>query len=65
MIWAESPDRAQRATQHRPRDAQAILAAIHELRSQGLGNNEIAGATGLSVEYVRRVLSEHQSQGVE
>jgi hypothetical protein len=35
-----------------------MRAAIHELRSRGLGDYDIATATGLSVEYVRRVLGE-------
>jgi hypothetical protein len=43
---------------HRPEDAQTMRAAIHELRSRGLGDYDIAAATGLSVEYVRRVLGE-------
>jgi hypothetical protein len=52
-------------SKHRPQDPQAMRAAIHELRSRGLGDHEIAGATAPSVEYVCRVLSEHQSQEVE
>jgi hypothetical protein len=65
MIGEESPDRAQRTTQHRPRDAQAIRAAIQERRSRGFGDYEVANAMAVSVEYMYRVLSEHQSQEVE
>jgi hypothetical protein len=65
MIEGDPNDRARLATQNRPRDAQAIRAAIHELHGQGLGDYAIAGATGLSVEHVRRILSEHHSQEVE
>ena len=43
---------------HRPQDAQAVRAAIFELRSRGLGDYAISGATGLDVAYVRRVLGE-------
>jgi hypothetical protein len=60
MIGEETQDHARRATLNRPRDAQAILAAIRELRSRGLGDYEIASATGTSGEYVRRVLGEHR-----
>jgi AraC-like DNA-binding protein len=58
MIGAKPIERAQRATQHRPQGAQAVRDAIHELRSRGLGDYEVASATGLSVEYVRRILAE-------
>jgi hypothetical protein len=47
-----------RSTQHRRQDPQAVRAAIVELRSRGLGDYDIAAATGVSVEYVRRVLGE-------
>ena len=65
MIGAEADDHARLATLNRPQDAQAILAAIHDLRSRGLGDYGIASATSLSVEYVRSVLSEPPSQEVE
>ena len=44
--------------QHRPQDAQTMRIAIHELRARGFGDYDISAATGLSVEYVRRVLGE-------
>lgn len=40
---------------HRPQDAAAMRAAVHELRSRGYSDYGIAAATGLSVKYVRRV----------
>lgn len=43
---------------HRPQDAAAMRAAVHELRSRGYSDYGIAAATGLSVKYVRRVLRE-------
>ena len=43
---------------YRPADPEAIRAAIHELRSRGLGGADIAAATGLSAEFVRRTLGE-------
>lgn len=43
---------------HRPQDAATMRAAVHELRSRGYSDHTIAAATGLSVEYVRRVLGE-------
>jgi hypothetical protein len=46
------------ATLHRPQDAEAMLVAIHELRTRGFSDYEIAAATRLSVEYVRRTLGE-------
>jgi hypothetical protein len=51
-----------RAILNRPQDAQAIRATLHELRGRGFGDYEIASATALSVEYVRRVLGERQLQ---
>ena len=65
MIGAEPNDHARLATLNRPRDDQATRLAIHELRVREMGDYEIATATGLSVEYMYRVLSEHQSQEVE
>jgi hypothetical protein len=50
------------ATLNRPLDVQAIRAAIHELCNRGFGDHEIAGATALSVEYVRRVIGERKEQ---
>jgi hypothetical protein len=49
---------ARHATRHRPKDPEALRAAIHELRSRGLGDYDIAAATGMSVEIVRRTLGE-------
>ena len=64
MIGEETQDHARRATLNRPRDAQAILAAIHELRSRALSDYAIATAIGASVEFIRRVLSERRQQEV-
>jgi hypothetical protein len=50
------------ATNHKPQDAETMRAAIHELRARGFGDHEIAGATQLSVDYVRRILSREAQQ---
>jgi hypothetical protein len=58
-------DYAELITLNRPKDAQAIRAAIHELRNRGFGDHEIAAATALSVEYVRRVLGERNEPQID
>jgi hypothetical protein len=50
------------ATLNRPLDAQAMRAAIHELRHRGMSDYGIAAATQLDVAYVRRVLGERKEQ---
>ena len=49
-------------TLNRPHDAEAIRAAVHELRNRGFGDHGIAQATQLRVEYVRRVLGERRDR---
>jgi len=49
------------ARRHAPRTREEIRAAVHEMRSRGLGDHEIAQATGLAVEQIRRVLGEQVS----
>jgi hypothetical protein len=51
-------DYAALARLNRPRDREAIRAAIHELASRGMGDYEIASACELAVEQVRRMLAE-------
>jgi hypothetical protein len=47
-------DYAALATRNRPKDADSMRVAVHELRSRGYGDLAIAQATGLSIEAVRR-----------
>jgi hypothetical protein len=54
--------RTELATLPLPLDAQAMRVAVHELRNRGMSDYAIAGATGLSVEYVRRTLGERADQ---
>jgi hypothetical protein len=53
-------DYAALARLNRPRDNDAMRAAVHELASRGLGDYEIARACELAVEQVRRILAEQQ-----
>ncbi len=46
------------ATAHAPRTIDETRAAVRELNARGLGDYDIARATGLSVEGVRRLLGE-------
>ncbi len=44
--------------QHRPQTREQMRVAVYELRSRGYTDHEIAAATRLSVEQVRRMLGE-------
>lgn len=44
---------------HMPRTLDETRSAVKELAARGLGDYDIASATGLSVEGVRRLLGEH------
>jgi hypothetical protein len=50
-------------TLHRPRTAAEMRAAIAEMAARGMGAYEIAGASGLSVEEVRRLVALHRAPG--
>lgn len=43
---------------HRPKHSDEMRAAVFELRSRGMCEHDIARATDLSVEAVRRLLGE-------
>ncbi len=49
------------AREHAPQTHDEFRIACHELRSRGFSDHSIASATGLSVEYVRRLLGEVQA----
>jgi len=43
---------------HRPQTRDEMRVAVHEMAARGMTDQTISTATGLSVEQVRRVLSE-------
>jgi hypothetical protein len=56
----EAQSYSTRALAHRPRTRDEIRVAIHEMRARGLGDHEIAQATGHAVEQVRRLIGERR-----
>ncbi len=57
-------DLAALARLHAPRTSEEIRSAIHEMRARGMGDHEIAQASGVAVEMVRRVLAEDGDERV-
>ena len=51
-------DYARLARLNRPRTADEVRVAVHELAARGMGDYEIARACELAVEQVRRILGE-------
>jgi hypothetical protein len=51
-------DYAALARLNRPRTADEVRVAVHELAARGMGDYEIASACELAVEQVRRILAE-------
>ena len=57
MPAPRNSDLAALARLHAPRTAAEIRSAIIDMRDRGIGDYEIARATGLAVEQVRRIAS--------
>lgn len=57
--WSTSVAGAFDRDRHLPHTHDEMRAAVHELATRGMTDYGIAAATRLSVEQVRRLLSEH------